>query len=74
MARTLPKPSPGKAGRIGTGGVVKRILAMWKATFEDPLHGVSGWLRDLRKAMRYHPERAYMRRRDDGSTDFPRGL
>lgn len=51
------------------GSVMKQIVALWKSTVEDLLHGVSNRLRKLVMATHYHPEKAYMRRRDDGGRD-----
>ena len=53
------------------GSVMKQIVALWKSTVKDPFHGVSDWLRKLVMATHYHPEKAYMRRRDDSGRDCP---
>jgi len=39
----------------------KYILALRELTVNDPLHGVSDWLKKLLRTTHYHPEKAYMR-------------
>lgn len=41
------------------------IKTLWKLTVADSLHGVSDWLKQALKATHYHPERAYMRARQE---------
>jgi len=44
----------------------KYIHALRELTVNDPLHGVSGWLKKLLRTTHYHPEKAYMRARPAG--------